>query len=509
MNIGIVCYASVGGSGIVATELGKALALRGHQVHFISTETPFRLGEFQAGLSFHQVLTPTYPLFREPQYLLSLANKIVQVVARVRPRRHPRALRRPARDGGVPVAAGAGLDRRRPRPRVVTTLHGTDITLVGNDPSYSEIVAFSIEQSDRVTAVSESLRDATYAQLGVKRRIEVIPNFLDCAIHRRVPTARSAPAVHRRRPRPRRSWCTCRTSGRSSASTPCWRSSTASGGSVPARLLLVGDGPELGTRVSHRARARHLAAVHAVGAQEEVLPLLSISDVFLLPSAQESFGLAALEAMACEVPVVASRVGGIPEVIEHGVTRVPAPARAIDEMAASAVSLLTDENLHARVGEAACRRVREHFCAERVVPMYEACYESILGSERASRAGRQPDLLSLAAVLPPVRAFPPLTFRLKRRQLLEGREHPAVSVRIGHRRHAIAPRLVLRVRNARAGLARPAERTIHILDVGIEPAAPPWRWRRRPWGSASRPILRGASPRSEAAPRHRAARHLA
>ena len=183
LNVGIVCYASVGGSGIVATELGKALALRGHQAHFISTETPFRLGDFQEGLFFHQVLTPTYPLFREPQYLLSLANRIVQV----------------ARESNldiihahyaVPHATAAFLSRQilsadGKGPKVVTTLHGTDITLVGSDPSYSRIVAFSIEQSDAVTAVSNSLRSSTYAELGVKHPIAVIPNFLDCAVHRR------------------------------------------------------------------------------------------------------------------------------------------------------------------------------------------------------------------------------------------------------------------------------------------------------------------------------------
>ena len=157
MNIGIVCYASVGGSGIVATELGKALARRGHQVHFISTETPFRLGEFQAGLAFHQVLTPTYPLFREPQYLLSLSNKIVQVAREF-------SLDIIHAHYAVPHATAAFLSRQvlaatGSAPRVVTTLHGTDITLVGNDPSYSQIVAFSIDQSDRVTAVSHSLRD--------------------------------------------------------------------------------------------------------------------------------------------------------------------------------------------------------------------------------------------------------------------------------------------------------------------------------------------------------------
>ena len=189
LNIGIVCYASVGGSGIVATELGKALALRGHQVHFISTETPFRLGEFQEGLSFHQVLTPTYPLFREPQYLLSLANRVVQVA-------RESSLDIIHAHYAVPHATAAFLSRQvlastgsMVAPRVVTTLHGTDITLVGSDPSYSEIVAFSIEQSDSVTAVSESLRASTCEQLGVSREISVIPNFLD-------------PTIHHRRPRP-------------------------------------------------------------------------------------------------------------------------------------------------------------------------------------------------------------------------------------------------------------------------------------------------------------------
>jgi N-acetyl-alpha-D-glucosaminyl L-malate synthase BshA len=374
VNVGIVCYASVGGSGIVATELGKALALRGHQVHFISTETPYRLGEFQAGLSFHQVLTPTYPLFREPQYLLSLANKIVQVAREY-------DLDVIHAHYAIPHATAAFLSQQvlasAPNgrvPRVITTLHGTDITLVGSDPSYSEIVAFSIAQSNRVTAVSESLRASTYAELGVKRPIEVIPNFLDCGIHRRI-----------LRPELRRRF----TDGDPAVTIvthvsnfrPVKRIDAVLGifdrvrRRVPARLLLVGDGPELG----HAYRlARELgisSLTHAVGAQEEVLPLLSVSDLFLLPSAQESFGLAALEAMACEVPVIASRVGGIPEVIEDGVTGFLHPPEAVDAMADSAVMVLTDPELHRRMAQAACRRVREQFCAERVVPMYEACYQ--------------------------------------------------------------------------------------------------------------------------------------
>lgn len=378
MNIGIVCYASVGGSGIVATELGKALARRGHQVHFISTETPFRLGEFQAGLAFHQVLTPTYPLFREPQYLLSLANKIVQV----------------AREShldiihahyAVPHATAAFLSRQvlasadnGPAPRVVTTLHGTDITLVGNDPSYSRIVAFSIEQSDLVTAVSESLRASTYAELGVTREISVIPNFLDCAIHCRqhVPELRRRLAGDDPRVKIVTHVSNFRPVKRLDAVLAIFDRIRRA---VPSRLLLVGDGPEVGT--AHRI-ARELGITElldVVGAQEEIVPLLSVSDLFLLPSAQESFGLAALEAMACEVPVVASRVGGLPEVIEHGVSGFLHPPEALDEMAASAVMLLTDEARHRAMATAACRRAQVQFSVERVVPMYEACYRKLAG----------------------------------------------------------------------------------------------------------------------------------
>ena len=376
MNIGIICYASVGGSGIVATELGKALARRGHQVHFISTETPFRLGEFQAGLSFHQVLTPTYPLFREPQYLLSLSNKIVQV----------------AREFSLDVIhahyaiphATAGFVARQvvgahggKAPRVVTTLHGTDITLVGSDPSYSEIVAFSIDQSDLVTAVSRSLRTSTYEQLRVKRDIVVIPNFLDCSIHRRQPVGDQRKRLVADDP-------DAKIVIHVSNFRPVKRIDTVMTvfdrirQKVPAHLLLVGDGPELGTAYRLGRELGIAPLVHSLGAQEEVVPLLSIADLFLLPSAQESFGLAALEAMACEVPVVASRVGGLPEVIEHGITGFLHAPDAIDEMAESGVMLLSDPARHRAIAQAACARARSEFSAEKIVPMYEKCYESVV-----------------------------------------------------------------------------------------------------------------------------------
>ena len=372
MNVAIVCYASIGGSGVVATELGKALAHRGHQVHFISTETPFRLGEFQAGLAFHQVLTPTYPLFREPQYLLSLANRIVQVAREFR-------LDIIHAHYAVPHATAAFLSRQvlgsghHAAPRVVTTLHGTDITLIGNDPSYSQIVAFSIEQSDGVTAVSESLRKTTYAELGVARDIAVIPNFLDCSLHRR----QTNPAL---RSRFARNDPEVKIVTHVSNFRPVKRVDAVLAvfdrirQAMPARLLLVGDGPDLdkGSRIARQLGITDL--IDVVGAQEEVVPLLSVSDLFLLPSAQESFGLAGLEAMACEVPVVASNVGGLPEVIQHGVSGFLYPPDAIDEMASAGIALLRDPERHRQVATAACHRVRTEFCADRVVPMYEECY---------------------------------------------------------------------------------------------------------------------------------------
>jgi L-malate glycosyltransferase len=377
MNIGMVCYASVGGSGIVATELGKALAHRGHAVHFISTETPFRLGEFQAGLTFHRVLTPSYPLFREPQYLLSLANKIVEVARNF-------SLDVIHAHYAVPHATAAYLARQvlastraGTAPKVVTTLHGTDITLVGNDPSYSEIVAFSIEQSDGVTAVSASLRASTSTELGVRRDIEVIPNFLDCGVHRRIDAPglrdrftggddRVRIVVHVSNFRPvKRVDAVVAVFGRIHRR-------------VPSRLLLVGDGPDLPVALRLAREAGLANDVHAVGAQEDVLPLLSVSDVFLLPSAQESFGLAALEAMACGVPVVASRVGGLPEVIADGITGYLHPPDSLDDMAESAVGLLADETRRRAMGAKAARQVSERFCADRIVPQYEACYRRLV-----------------------------------------------------------------------------------------------------------------------------------
>ncbi len=375
MNIGIVCYASIGGSGIIATELGKVLATRGHHVSVISSDTPARLGDYQPGLWFHRVETPSYPLFREPQYLLSLANKIVQVARNER-------LDIVHAHYAIPHATAGYLARQilaaghSPSvPRLVTTLHGTDITLLGSDRSYSETVAFCIQQSDGVTAVSKSLKADTLRELGVTCDIRVIPNFIDCTIHRRSNInhlrATLAPEgqkilIHVSNFRPVK---------RITAVVEIFAEVHQQ---IPARLLMVGDGPEL-FDASRLARTLGVADdVEFLGEQDQVVPLLSAADVFLLPSTQESFGLAALEAMACEVPVVASRVGGLTEVIEDGATGFLHAPEDLHGMARSALRLLTDQALHRRAAEAAGRLAHERYCESKVVPLYESYYEEIL-----------------------------------------------------------------------------------------------------------------------------------
>jgi N-acetyl-alpha-D-glucosaminyl L-malate synthase BshA len=376
MNVGMVCYASVGGSGVVATELGRALAERGHQIHLISSEPPFRWREGVAGLSFVKVEVPPYPLFREPQYLLALTNTI----ARVAEREHLDIVHA---HYAVPHATAAYLARQMldmspgRTPRTITTLHGTDITLVGSDPSYRRVVAFSIEQSDAVTTVSRSLRADTIAALGVQHEIDVIPNFLDCAEYRRRPDAAlrarlcppdryDALVIHVSNLRPVK---------RVDVALDVFRRIR---GRVRARFVVAGDGP-VREEVERQAADTGIGDdVAFLGEQDDLVALLSVSDLFLLPSIQESFGLAALEAMACGVPVVASRVGGLPEIIEDGVAGFTCSPDDVAGMAERGVSLLTDSGLHARIADAAAALVRENYCTDRVVPLYEAAYRRVL-----------------------------------------------------------------------------------------------------------------------------------
>ena len=314
-------------------------------------------------------------MFHEPQYLLALSNTIARVAETHR-------LDVVHAHYAVPHATAAYLavqmlaSARGAAPRVVTTLHGTDITLVGSDPSYKRVVAFSIERSDAVTAVSASLRADTIAALGIQQDIRVIPNFLDCATYRRRvdPDLRAqlcpkatcdALVLHVSNFRPVK---------RVDVALEVFRRIRQR---VRARFVLVGDGPV-------RPEIERLAADYGIasdvvfaGEQRDLVAWLSIADLFLLPSAQESFGLAALEAMACEVPVVASHVGGLPEVIEDGVTGFLCAPEALEEMADRAVALLTDRALHASIGHAAADAVRTRFCTDRLVPLYESVYRDV------------------------------------------------------------------------------------------------------------------------------------
>ena len=377
MRIGIVCYASVGGSGVVATELALALAPRGHDVWLISSEEPFRWRAGVPRLMFERVETPAYPLFRQPQYVLSLTNAIVRLS-----RQHRLDIIHA--HYAVPHATAAFLaheilraDAGQRAPRTVTTLHGTDITLVGSDQSYAQVVAFSIAQSHGITAVSRSLAADTVSKLGITRPIRVIPNFLDCNVYRRT----RDPAVRADLTRGQCDYVIVHASNfrpvkRVSTVVDVFRAVRAR---LAARLVLIGDGPD--RRFAQRRVAEYGLAdvVDFAGEQRDLVPWLSSADLFLLPSAQESFGVAALEAMACEVVVVATRVGGLPEVIEHGVNGFLYDVDDVQGMAESATRVLTDAALRRRVGLAARARVTERFCAERVVPEYERCYREVAG----------------------------------------------------------------------------------------------------------------------------------
>jgi L-malate glycosyltransferase len=375
MNIGIVCYASVGGSGVVASELARCLADRGHQTHVISSDMPFRLRGTEPNIRFHHVETPGYPLFREPQYLLTLSNRLVQVA-----RNHQLDIIHA--HYAIPHAAAAYLARQilaasgaTSIPRTITTLHGTDVTILGSDPSYRETVAFCIDQSDAVTAVSVSLRDDTKREMAVASQIVVIPNFLDCGWHRREPDAALRASLSPNNEKLVVHISNLRPVKQVDAVVRIFAHIRQR---VPARLLIVGEGPERG-KAMQLVRALELQPyVEMIGEAQDVVSVLSVADLFLLPSLQESFGLSALEAMACGVPVVASRVGGLPEVVEDGIAGFLHPPAAIEEMAASAIEILTEDQLHRQLAEAAEQLAREKFSADRIVPQYEALYRKTM-----------------------------------------------------------------------------------------------------------------------------------
>ena len=376
MKIGVLCYASVGGSGVVATELGYAIAKRGHEVHIISSEKPFRWRANVPGLTFDRVHVPSYPLFHEPQYVLALTNALVRVT-------RERKLDILHAHYALPHATAAYLAHQiaastmgAAAPKTVTTLHGTDITLVGSDPSFKEVVTFSIDASHGVTTVSESLRQDTIRTLGITRDIRVIHNFLDCERYRRTPDpalrqellqGADAVVMHVSNFRPvKRVDRVLETFIRI---REC----------VNARLVMVGNGPDRAALERSALNQGLSETVEFVGERHDLVALLSSADLFLLPSAQESFGMAALEAMACGTPVVAARVGGLPEVIEDGRTGFLCDQDDVDAMAARGIELLTNRALHERIAAAGAIVVRTNFCEDLVVPQYLDFYREVRG----------------------------------------------------------------------------------------------------------------------------------
>jgi N-acetyl-alpha-D-glucosaminyl L-malate synthase BshA len=373
VRVGITCYPTYGGSGIVATELGLELAARGHDVHFISYANPIRLDQDVPRIHYHEVEVSTYPLFQYPPYCLALASRMAEVAESYN-------LDVLHVHYAIPHSISAMLAQQMLAPlrRVpfITTLHGTDITLVGVDPSYFPITKFSIEKSDGVTSISDYLRHETVEVFGVKNEIRVIKNFVNCDIYHadeeKKGAAAYAPAgekllIHLSNFRPVK------------RVQDCVRILAEVRKSVPAHLLMAGDGPE-------RSPAEHLARelkvdrhVSFLGKQSHVERLIPLAHVLLMPSQLESFGLVALEAMACGVVPVATRVGGVPELITDGEDGFLEAPGDIAAQAARVVQLLTDDDLHYRMRKAGRWNASERFCSDKIIPQYEKYYEDVIG----------------------------------------------------------------------------------------------------------------------------------
>jgi N-acetyl-alpha-D-glucosaminyl L-malate synthase BshA len=378
MRIGITGYPTYGGSGVVATELGQELAARGHDVHFITYAPPIRMNPNDPRVHFHEAAVVSYPLFDHSPYTLSLAVKMLEVS-------EAESLDILHVHYAIPHSVSALLARQMAAPRrlpFITTLHGTDITLVGNNPNFLPITRYSIEQSDGVTSISHYLYRRTVEEFGIKRPIEVIPNFVNCDLYCRHPNAQL-----------RAEWAP---DGEPilmhlSNFRPVKRILDAIEifalvrEKMPAKLVMIGDGPD-------RVPAEELARTRGVekdvlflGKQNGIREKLGQADLFLLPSRLESFGLAALEAMACEVPVIATNAGGIPEVIEHGVDGFLVEPGDVPQAGRYAIELLSRADRGREMGRLARIHARKNYCANDVIPMYERYYEQVLEGSLAAR----------------------------------------------------------------------------------------------------------------------------
>jgi L-malate glycosyltransferase len=373
MKIGITCYATYGGSGIVGSELGRELAKRGHTVHFIARSLPTRLTELSDSIQFHEVAPLDYPLFEAPHYSLALAVKMAEVATREK-------LDVLHVHYAIPHSISGYLAREMLRGRhrlpIITTLHGTDISLVGLDRSYFTVTRFAIAESDGVTAISRFLSHATCEGFGLPS-IRVIPNFVDVDYYKR---ASSSPIREQLAPNGEKLVVHVSNFRPVKRVTDCVEIFARLRDRVRARLVMVGDGPDRGTATA-LAELRGVAdEVIFVGKQSRIVDYLSAADLLLLPSESESFGLAALEAMSCEVPVVASDVGGLPEVVDDGRTGFLRAVGDVDAMAEAALTVLTDDDRARSMGSLARRSACERYTTDQIIPQYLDYYSKVLDS---------------------------------------------------------------------------------------------------------------------------------
>lgn len=372
MNIAIVCYPTFGGSGVLATELGKVLAEKGHNIHFITYQQPVRLSGFHANIFYHEVRVPTYPLFDFPPYETALASAMVDVA-----NNHDIDLLHV--HYAIPHASAAYmakqiLSKQGKRLPVITTLHGTDITLVGRDKTYSPVVTFSMEESDILTAVSENLKEETYKNFSISKPIEVIHNFIDIDRFNKKPVDAFKKLIA---PNGEKIIVHASNFRKLKRIQDVVKIFLEIDKKIPSKLLLIGDGPERPEIEAFTRSCNQCGEIKFLGKQEQIEDILPIADLFLLPSEYESFGLAALEAMAAEVPVISTNAGGLPEININGFSGFMSNVGDIEDMSKNAISILSDSATHLQFKANALAQAKR-FGIDNIVPQYEAMYERVV-----------------------------------------------------------------------------------------------------------------------------------
>ncbi len=376
MNIGICCYPSYGGSGVVATELGRHLARRGHHIHFISYDKPFRLSSFHTHVTFHSVESPSYPVFKHEPYIMALANKLAEVAEREK-------LDILHAHYAVPHATAIYLAKQMigGSIKTVTTLHGTDVSILSDEPNLRRVMVHSVNHSDAVTAVSENLKMQSQKVLNSEREIYMIRNFIDTSEYKRIADNK---LMHMRRElgildddKVILHTSNFRPVKRISDVVKIFKLINES---ISSHLVMVGDGPDQLMAYNLVKKYNLLERVHFLGNQDCVVQILSMSDLFLLPSEKESFGLAALEAMSCEIPVIASNAGGLPEVIEHGVSGMLSEVGDVSAMAKNSISILSDDDIYNNFAKAARKRAKDRFKVNDIIDEYEGLYLKLLNN---------------------------------------------------------------------------------------------------------------------------------